>query len=384
MQHVIQAFEQAQGAPSVIVRAPGRINFIGGHTDYHEGWVLPAAVGNAIHFAFRANGTESDYVVQSLDNGQMIQQRLGDLPVSGPGWAPYVMGLIETIRPLLPELKGFHCYLGGDLPQGAGLSSSAALTCGLAAGLNALAGGQLDRMRLAVLAQKAEQQYAQVQCGIMDQLAVLISQPGEAFLLDCRSLALRHIPARFPGYRIMLIDSGVKHADAASGYNTRRAEGEEGLQRIQSRFPEVKTLRDVTSGMLSVMGAEMPSEIFCRCAYVVAENARVQKAANYLAAGRLAAFGDLMFETHVGLRDLYRATCPELDFLAEMAAMYDGCLGARMIGGGFGGCLLAIVEEEKADAFSQGILQRYAARFGQNGRAIPVELGPGLAVSTHL
>jgi galactokinase len=384
MEKVVKAFRQHFGTPEYLVRAPGRINFIGGHTDYHEGFVLPAAISRGIWMALRRNNSPNMVHVRALDREGASTFDLGAQPVTAEKWERYVKGLTAIMVEYLPEMAGYDLVFGGDLPIGAGLSSSAALCCGLAAGLNSLFGGSLDAMQLARIAQETEHRFAGVQCGLLDQLAILLSREGHALFLDCRSLEYRFIPLNLKNYSLVLVDSMVRHDHTESGYNTRVKETRAGLERIQQDFPHVIALRDVTKEMLRGLSEELSPKILARCLYVVAENERVQRAAHLLEGGQLEAFGELMFETHLGLRDLYQVSCPELDHIAELSAMFTGCLGARMVGGGFGGNLLAIVKSDAVDHYIGGILQRFSEHFGKKIQAREIELGNGLEVLPYL
>ncbi|MEM6268592.1 MAG: galactokinase [Bacteroidota bacterium] len=380
MEQVRQAFYEEFGEPELLVHSPGRINFIGGHTDYHEGFVLPAAIESGLGFVLRRNGTPDRARVRAMNVRAESHFDIGAVPATSEKWERYVKGMTVLMRERLPQLEGFDLVFGGDLPIGAGLSSSAALCCGLGLGLNALAGGNLDRLEIARLAQTAEHRYAGVKCGLLDQMAVLFAKPDYALFIDCRSQKFRAIPLALRDHALVLIDSRVRHDHAESGYNQRVAETAQGLAVIRKEYPHVAALRDVDQEMLRAVSEKMPPEVLARCLYVVAENRRVESAVEHLENGQLGEFGELMFETHLGLRDLYRVSCPELDFLAEMSALFSGCVGARMVGGGFGGNLLAIVERSAVDRYIGGITQRFAEHFGKSVAVRTIMMGAGATV----
>ena len=357
-------FRKHFGYEPLLVRAPGRVNLIGEHTDYNGGFVLPAAVDKAAIFAVGLNkGAEIRLV--SYDLNQCL--RLTDAAKISPSnfqWANYLLGVAAQFQQRGVAVPGFDCLFAGTVPQGAGMSSSAAIECGLAFALNRLLGTCFDSLELARIAQQAEHTYAGVQCGIMDQFASLFGREGQVMRLDCRSLEYEYFPFDTHASRIVLCNSGVKHSLANSAYNIRRQECERGVSVLRHTHPEVTSLRDVTMAQLEAHRSELDMSVFRRCAYVVQENARVEAACHHLVAGDLAAFGQQMYASHAGLRDDYEVSCRELDVLVEAARAAPGIFGSRMMGGGFGGCTINLVAPDKVDDFIDNVATAYEQQFG--------------------
>ncbi len=345
-------FQRRYGYPPLLVRAPGRVNLIGEHTDYNGGFVLPAAIDKEIVFALGLNDLGTLRLF-SYDHGEGYDLVLDGGPVQ-PGktmWANYLKGVVAQFQLRGVAVPGFDCVFGGNIPMGAGLSSSAAVECGLAFALNALLKTNLSRLELAQLSQAAEHQFAGVQCGIMDQFASLFGQAGQVVKLDCRSLEYRYFPFDSAAYHLVLCNSGVKHSLASSAYNTRRQECEQGVATLRRHYPAVQSLRDVTLPQLEIHRAGLDPVVYRRCRYVVQENLRVEAACGHLAAGDMPAFGQQMYASHAGLRDDYEVSCPELDVLVEVARRHAGVLGARMMGGGFGGCTINLMPADAVAGF---------------------------------
>ncbi|MBD2770427.1 galactokinase [Hymenobacter sp. BT664] len=363
-QAVYSEFQQRFAYEPLLVRAPGRVNLIGEHTDYNGGFVLPAAVDKEIFFAVGLNGGTTIRLV-AHDLGETFE--LADAAAISPSttdWANYLLGVAAQLQQRGVAVPGFDCVFSGNIPIGAGMSSSAAVECGLAFALDQLLHAGLDKMALAHVAQKAEHTYAGVQSGIMDQFASLFGHEGQVIRLDCRSLDYTYFPFDTQAARIVLCNSGVKHSLASSEYNTRRQECERGVALLQQHYPDVTSLRDATLAQLEAHRAELGDLIFRRCAYVVQENARVEAATQHLEAGDLAAFGQEMYASHAGLRDDYEVSCVELDVLVEAAQAAPGVFGARMMGGGFGGCTINLVAPEQVEPFIASVSAVYQQRFG--------------------
>jgi galactokinase len=340
---IAAAFQLRFGYAPLLVRAPGRINLIGEHTDYNEGLVLPAAINKEVLFAVGLNGTDQLRLV-AHDKGEACVVPLAAVQPGTLQWANYLLGVVAQLRASGVAVPGFDCVFGGNIPMGAGLSSSAAVECGLAFALNELLGAGLDRLALARLAQAAEHTYAGVQCGLMDQFASLFGRAGQVVRLDCRTTDYAYFPFDAAAYHLILCNSGVKHALADSAYNTRRQECAQGVAVLRRYYPAVASLRDATRAQLLAHRAELGEVLYRRCRYVVEENARVAQACIALAANNMATVGQLLYASHAGLRDDYEVSCPELDKLVALATGRPGVLGARMMGGGFGGCTLNLVE----------------------------------------
>ena len=360
------------------LRSPGRINLIGEHTDYNQGFVLPAAINLAIRFRLEPNGEPHLARFRSEDLDASFTADLGHI-CPGQGWENYLLGVLHQLALRGISIPGFDCSLVSDLPVGAGLSSSAALECGLAWGLNELFGLGLEARELIELSQAAEHTYVGTQCGIMDQFACVMGRAGHFMLLDCRTLEHRYIPAVLGDYGLLLLNSGVTHSLASSAYNRRREECAEGVTLLARSFEGVASLRDATPAMLADIRPSMPETLYNRCKYVVEENLRVLEATRALEEGRMEDLGALLLQTHAGLSQLYEVSCEELDFLVEVARHMPGVAGARMMGGGFGGCSLNLVRKEAIPEFSRAMAQRYRETFGKELVPIEVALGQGVS-----
>jgi galactokinase len=344
-ERIRDAFRKHFGREQWLVRSPGRVNLIGEHTDYNQGFVLPGAIDKAIFLALRSRPDRRCRFF-AADLGQAHETSLDRLARTDPGWQNYLSGVLSEFRGAGHELSGVDCAFGGDVPIGSGLSSSAALECAFAFALDACFGLGLDRMRLAELAQRAENRFVGVACGIMDQVASLRSRSQALMRLDCRDLSFVYVPFPQQDVRIVLCDTQVRRSLAGSEYNDRRAQCEAAVTLIGRHHPEVGSLRDVTPDLLAEHRDRLDPIVFRRAAYVVAENQRVLAAADALERGDLRACGELMNQSHAGLSTEYEVSCPELDILQAAAVTCSGVLGSRMMGAGFGGCTINLVLED--------------------------------------
>jgi galactokinase len=346
------------GTDPLIVRSPGRVNLIGEHTDYNQGFVLPAAIDKAI---FLAIGPRQDKEIRlySIDVDQTFACTL-DLPEPTiEHWPNYLLGVVQQLQQLGHPPGGFNCVFAGDIPIGSGMSSSAALECATAFALNELFHLDVDKLTMVRLSQRAENVFVGLQCGIMDQFASMFGRHGQVIRLDCQNLDYAYFPFDFSGIRIVLLDSNVKHSLASTEYNTRRRQCEEGVRLVRQHHPEVHSLRDVTFEMLDRYVAPVDKLIDRRCRFIVGENARLLAATRDLQNGDLAAFGRKLFETHAGLSREYEVSCEELDFLVDQVKDDPAVIGARMMGGGFGGCTINLVKEDAIDAIVTRITPVY-------------------------
>jgi galactokinase len=363
-QFVAKVFRHQYGSPVGVFRAPGRVNLIGEHTDYNDGFVMPAALGFSTYVAVGGRSDRSVSVL-SLDFGDTRTIALDD-PGSGPTghWSDYVRGVAAVLQTSGVALSGANLVIKSDVPIGAGLSSSAALEVSVAFALLAVAACSLDRREIAAICQRAERQYAGTNCGIMDQFVSCFGREDHALLLDCRTLAheLLEVPS---DVRIVVCNTMVKHELAGGEYNLRRADCEEGVRFLQASLPQIRALRDVDASELTRLGEKMPECVYRRCRHVVTENARVLDAAQALRRFDLGSFGRLMVESHRSLRDDYEVSCPELDLMVDIALAQDGVFGARMTGGGFGGCTVNLVQAEAVDAFQSEVSRSYESATGQ-------------------
>jgi len=355
---VIAGFRAEFGEPALILRSPGRVNLIGEHTDYNEGFVLPAAVDRGVTMALRPR-SDRTFVLRALDLDKRLEGQIDALAPHPDRWPNYLLGVMDQLRKARFKLGGFELVYGGDLPMGAGMSSSAALECGLAFGLNELFKLGLNRQRLAQIGQAAEHTFVGVKCGIMDQMASMLSRKDQLMRLDCRDLSVNYVPMR-GDVKIFLCDTQVERALAESGYNERRASCEAGVAILQKHDPAIRSLRDVQLDFLYAHRDEFDGVTFRRCRYVVEENLRVIAACEALEDGDLGEFGQLMNLSHYGLSQAYQVSCPELDVLADAASKLPGVLGSRMMGAGFGGCTINLVEASAAEAFQEGMIEAFA------------------------
>lgn len=362
----------------LVVRSPGRINIIGEHTDYNEGFVLPAAIDKAVYVAV-APRTDNRADLFSVDFSETVSLDLQDRAPRPGHWSTYILGVADQLIRRGVQPAGFSLVIYGDVPLGAGLSSSAAVECAVAVALNELWGGGLDRRELALLAQAAEHTYAGVKCGIMDQFASLFGRKDQVIRLDCRSLDYEYFPLQLNEYVLLLLDTQVKHSLASSAYNERRAQCEEGVALIRERYPDMKSLRDAGPEQVwACIPPDHPS--FPRCLYVVEENERLLRACEALANGEMETLGKLMFATHAGLRDQYEVSCAELDYLVEQAARHSGVAGARMMGGGFGGCTINLVRRDAVEELVQDLQGAYRHDYGHDLPAYIVNIEDGSSV----
>ena len=384
-QKLVEAFETKFGKkPQLVVRAPGRINLIGEHTDYNNGFVLPAAIDKAIVFAIAQSDTTAfHFYASDLDDEFSFENR--QLQANEEKmWANYLIGVIAQFQKKGYSIPPLQVAFGGNIPLGAGLSSSAAVECGLAYAINEILSLGLPKEVLAHMAQKAEHEFAGVQCGIMDQFASLMGKKEHVIRLDCQTLEYEHFPFPMDKYQIVLCDTQVKHSLASSEYNTRRLECEEGVALLAGYYPGVKSLRDVNIAMLKKHRKEMDPIVFDRCQYVVNENIRVLEGCKDLSAGDLETFGEKMYASHEGLSKRYAVSCPELDFLVEQTEDKPYVLGARMMGGGFGGCTINLVDVQCIEQFESAMKQVYKTRFNIDLVTYQVAIEDGVGLFPNL
>ncbi len=352
--HFVEIFKEKP----FIFRSPGRVNLIGEHTDYNEGFVLPAAIDKEIIFAIAPSGDKNCRLV-SIDMEDSYEFNISSFVKSGKAWANYLLGMIEQLKNAGYKLNGFNCVFGGDIPIGAGLSSSAALEAGLGFALKTMFGLSVEPMEIVKLAQKAENEFVGVKCGIMDQYINIFGKKGKALKIDCRSLEYEYFPFEAEDLRIVLCDSRVSHSLASSEYNIRRKQCETGVKLIQKTNPSVLSLRDVSLDLLKSFKEDIDPVVYKRCEYVIEENARLLAATGALLKNNIAEFGNLMNESHEGLRSKYEVSCSELDSLVEYARQDENTIGCRMMGGGFGGCTINLVKSDAVESFSQTMTEKY-------------------------
>ena len=352
--------------PDLVVASPGRINLIGEHTDYNSGYVLPTAINKYIVFKFKVNGSSSRCQITSKDFLKSMTVDLNDLKRSEVVWENFMIGVLYHLKQHSDGIKGFDCEIESGLPMGSGVSSSAALECGLAYGVNALFQLGLDKSILIKVGQKAEHDFVGTKCGIMDQFASVMSVKDKAILLDCKNLDYRYIPLELGEYNILLLNTNVSHSLADSQYNLRREACESAVAIINKEYPQVHSLRDVDITLLEACSSKLSETQRKRCSYVLAENQRVQQAVAALQKGTLEDFGKLMYASHKGLSEEYEVSCKELDFLVEFSKTHDSVLGSRMMGGGFGGCTINIIHKDAIPSFVDEVGKAYQQEFNIN------------------
>ena len=360
--------------PEITVKSPGRINLIGEHTDYNLGYVLPTAIEKSITLQFQKNGKKNSCRVFSKGYDVGFEFELNLLAKSVVEWENYILGVVSEISKRTQGLEGFDCVIESKLPTGSGISSSAALECGLAFGLNELFQLGISKMDIVELSRDAEHHFVGTKCGIMDQFASVMSIEKNIILLDCKTVEAQFIPFDIAPYKIVLLNTNVSHNLASSEYNTRRNECEIGVAVIKELYPEIASLRDVNLLMLNRCKAKMATNVFNRCTYIIEENQRVLDAVKALTENNLNQFGKLLYEAHEGMRILYEISCPELDFLVDFSKSYDTVLGARLMGGGFGGCTINIVHRDRLDQFIDEASTAYEKKF--NRKLSPLEIKP--------
>jgi len=369
-----QKFLHRFGETPRIYQAPARVNLIGEHTDYNDGFVMPAAIGFSTEVAI-APRSDRKLVVHSENYSEQIELHLDHLPTTRAGhWSDYAIGVAIMLERSGKKLSGANMVIDGDVPQGSGLSSSASLEVAVGYALLDLAHSadarrdidrpSVDRTQLALLCQQAENEFVGARCGIMDQFVISHGQCGDALLLDCRSLEFRRLPLP-QGTALAICNTMVKHSIAKGEYNQRRAECEAGVRALSKYLPQARALRDVTAEDLGKYGHELPDVVFRRCRHVVSENARVLQAAAALDRVDLPAFGKLMRESHRSLRDDFEVSSAELDIMVELTEKAEGVYGTRMTGGGFGGCTITLVKDESVKAFQRIIHQGFERATGR-------------------
>jgi galactokinase len=354
-----QKFEELFGATPIVVRSPGRINIIGEHTDYNEGFVLPAAIDKAAYIAMSLRNDDEIHLM-AMDLNETFSISINDLkPVGDISWPNYILGAVAQFKKKGITLRGFNAILTSDVPIGAGLSSSAAVECATTFALNELLQTNFDRLEMVRMAQRAEHEYAGVMCGIMDQFASMMGKKDNVIKLDCRSLNYEYVPFKLEGIKILLLDTNVKHSLASSEYNTRRKECGQAVEWIKEHEPNINSLRDVTETMLDKYVLPKDKLIDRRSRFIVQEINRLQAACEDLRRGDIEALGKKMFATHEGLSKMYGVSCDELDYLVDFVRNNKAVVGARMMGGGFGGCVINLVKETEINNLVEAIVPAY-------------------------
>lgn len=363
------------GESGELFASAGRVNLIGEHTDYNGGYVFPGAIDKGIMAEIKVNGT-SKVKAYSLDYSEYVEFGLRENDAPAEAWARYLFGVCrETIR-RGGKVGGFNTVFAGNVPLGAGLSSSAALESTFAFAINELYGNKMGKFELAKIGQDTEHFYCGVKCGIMDQFASIFGKAGSLIRLDCKTFEYKYFPFDPQGYKLVLIDSCVKHELASSAYNQRRQSCENAADAIRQNHPEVEFLSDAKRVWLDEVRADIPQEDFLRAEYVIGEVQRVLDVSDALERGDYETVGELMYQTHFGLSRLYEVSCEELDFLNKIARKCD-VTGSRVMGGGFGGCTINLVKDEIYDEFINISCEQFKARFGHMPRVYDVVISDG-------
>lgn len=375
--HVRSRFKKHfDNATGFVYASPGRVNLIGEHTDYNGGFVFPGAVDKGIMAEIKPNGTNK-VRAYSIDLKDWVEFGLNEDDKPRTSWAKYIFGVCREMIKRGVKVEGFDTAFAGDVPLGAGMSSSAALESTFAFALNELFGeNKIDKFELAKVGQATEHNYVGVNCGIMDQFASVFGKAGSLIRLDCRSLEYQYFPFNPKGYRLVLIDSVVKHELASSAYNKRRQSCENVVAAMQRKHPHVEFLRDANILMLEEVKNEVSAEDYMRAEYVIEEIQRVLDVSDALERDDYETVGQKMYETHHGMSKLYEVSCEELDFLNDLAKAC-GVTGSRVMGGGFGGCTINLVKEELYDSFIAKAQEAFTAKFGRSPKVYDVVISDG-------
>ena len=368
--------EHFDGTTGSVYASPGRINLIGEHTDYNDGFVFPGAVQQGMIAEIKVNGTRN-VRAYSIDLKDYVEFSLDDEKGPKASWARYIFGVCREMMALGIPVEGFNTAFAGDVPLGAGMSSSAALESVYAFALNDMFGeNKIDKMTLAKVGQATEHKYLGCNCGIMDQFASVFGKAGSLIRLDCRSLEYKYYPFNPVGYKLVLLDSVVKHELASSAYNKRRKSCENVVAAIRRNHPKVEFLRDATMEMLNEVKADVSAEDYMRAEYVIEEIQRVLDVCAALEKGDYETVGEKMYGTHQGMSKLYEVSCEELDFLNDIAKEC-GVTGSRVMGGGFGGCTINLVKDELYDDFVKKAFSAYKEKFGREPKLYNVVISDG-------
>jgi len=368
--------QQFNEAPLFVIASPGRINLIGEHVDYNHGFVLPAAIDKYMYVAV-SKRNDNQIVLHAADLNQNHQNSL-DAPLqpSSSGWPNYVLGVIHDLLAAGYSIAGFNMLITGNIPIGAGVSSSAALECATVFACKHLFDLNISKEAMVTTAQRAENNFVGVNCGVMDQFASMFGKADHVIKLDCADLSYTYFPFKLEGISIVLFDTLVKHTLASSEYNTRRDECETGLAALRQKF-SIGTFREASLAMLDAASDSITGNVYNRCKYVIEEIARMEAACNHLLAGEIVGFGARMYETHTGLSELYEVSCAELDNIVQNCKKENVIVGARMMGGGFGGCVIALVQTTKVEEVFNRINNEYQNKFGRSMGKYLIQIGDG-------
>ncbi|MEP6685035.1 MAG: galactokinase [Parafilimonas sp.] len=357
-------FYQLYHEDPIVVRAPGRINLIGEHTDYNNGFVLPAAIDKAVYVSISKRNDNKIYLHAEEYNENYIAD-IENLQQNKLHWSSYVLGVADQLLKKKYSITGFNIIIDGDVPVGAGMAASAAIECATVFALNELFELNISKLEMVKIAQKAEQDFVGLQCGIMDMFTSMYGKKDHVICLDCRSLEYEYFPFKQDSIKIVLLDTSIKHSLASSEYNTRKKQCEEGVAMIREHQPHIQSLRDVNIEMLDKYVVQNKL-IYNRCRFVVEENTRLLAGCKDLQQNDITAFGKKMFCTHEGLSKMYEVSCNELDIMVDLVKHNKAVIGARMMGGGFGGCTINIVKEDAVEELIYDTREQYREKTGMN------------------
>jgi len=374
-ENVVKEFQEIFHQQPQLFYSPGRINLIGEHIDYNNGFVMPGAIDKGIWYAVAPNDSNNIHVY-SVDMDEELKISLNDIHRI-TGWQNYILGVVDQLQKRNYSFKGFNAVFGGNIPIGGGMSSSAAVECGLAVALNTIFNLKINRVDIALICQKAEHTFPGVMVGIMDQFANMMGAKDHVLLLDCDTLQYETLPFNMKDYSIVLINTKVHHELAGGEYNKRRKQCEEGLQILKSKYQGTHNFRDIKPQQVEEQKDSLAEEVYMRCLYVTQEIERTQQAAKFLKSGNMEGFGKLMYQTHEGLSKLYNVSCPELDFLVEEAKHFPEIIGSRLMGGGFGGCTINIIQKDHVNPVTGKIMEKYKKQFNIDSEMYVVALSDG-------
>ena len=374
----IEPINPSMAAQKTTITTPGRINLIGDHTDYNNGWALPGAIDRYITVSVKPiMGNQAVVVSRELEEEVSIDL---DHPKSLGGWTEFPVNVVKIAQRKRLPIRGFHAKIKTTLPIGGGLSSSAALLCGFIQGLSDLFEWQLEPMQIAVMAQEVEQNAVGVQCGLMDQVACMRSKKDHLMLLDCQSLAYQYIPVELSEHELLLLNTNIRHQLSDSAYNQRREECVEAISILQKKIPKITSLRNIALQDLTAHQNLLPKFLFNRCHHVLTENERVHNVAQYLLKGTWKELGQTLYKSHESLQKRYEVSCLELDYLVDYTKKTNAVLGARMMGGGFGGCTINLIQSAEKDAFLECVTEDYFNEFGLDLSILSVNLSDGMMI----
>lgn len=367
-----------QQQASVTIKAPGRINIIGEHTDYNNGFVLPAAIDKYIYIAInQRNDNELHLYSENYQEKLSIDLNSSHQAISD--WGKYILGVSQLINDK-KAIKGFNLYVMGDIPLGAGLSSSAALSCGTAYALNELFNIQLTQLEIAKIGQITEHKFIGLQCGIMDQFASVFGKKDQLLLLDCKDLKTSYININLTEFELILLNTNVKHNLANTAYNNRKKSCEKGIKWIKEKYLEIQSLRDISIEQLNELVLPQDTDVYTKCKFIIEENNRVLQAVEAIKKNKIHELGELLFEAHWALSRQYEVSCPELDFLIAEVQKMNSVIGARMMGGGFGGCTINIVQKGQSKDVIEKLSFLYKEKFTKDLTPISIKIADGISL----